>query len=513
MKVIWILTAVPPKRPTVIDQGIVRILPYPGAPFQSGPEAAIGTRFKKQGFLRFAADSAKNRQEKISHSIVLHENSLLAGTGNSCRRNRDFKFPVPLRNREFPHRSFAAGIPARRDGGNRARSGSCIAFFSRPAPFSRSPAPRGRIFPPASRGCAADAARGRHSPATLDKAFGGLQPDMKVLEFQKQQPEFKTPIWDYVAGLVDERAGFRRQGGDGEGGARARPRRADFWGQPVHGRRDLGSGVQFRDGRWASGPWSVALHPRLHGRAAELFPLGVDGDAQDHRQGRHPGREAFGLVGGRLRPDPVHALELSEARGRRDRRAARHRRTRPTTALASTAHYFAKSGWRSGVPWGFEVKLPPGHSGPSGRKAKQPMSAWAARGITRDRRAPARRGRGGAAPARGPGRPGLPGDAQFRRRLFLQRRQVPIRSRPACSPTGWRAARASSPPGRPTIRVSRARDAASCRPCSPSAATTSARPTGRSARRPRRRSPIFEQKNGMAVNGRASQKVLEALRR
>jgi hypothetical protein len=29
------------------------------------------------------------------------------------------------------------------------------------------------------------------------------------------------------------------------------------------------------------------------------------------------------------------------------------------------------------------VKLPPGYSGPSGRKARQPMSAWAARGIVR----------------------------------------------------------------------------------------------------------------------------------
>jgi lytic murein transglycosylase len=52
-------------------------------------------------------------------------------------------------------------------------------------------------------------------------------------------------------------------------------------------------------------------------------------------------------------------------------------------ALASTAHYLSKSGWRSGLPWGFEVKLPPGYSGPSGRKAKQSMSFWAAKGLTR----------------------------------------------------------------------------------------------------------------------------------
>ena len=35
------------------------------------------------------------------------------------------------------------------------------------------------------------------------------------------------------------------------------------------------------------------------------------------------------------------------------------------------------------MPWGFEVKLPDGYSGPSGRKAKQSMSFWAARGLTR----------------------------------------------------------------------------------------------------------------------------------
>ena len=52
-------------------------------------------------------------------------------------------------------------------------------------------------------------------------------------------------------------------------------------------------------------------------------------------------------------------------------------------ALASTANYLRKSGWRPGLAWGFEVKLPDGYSGPSGRRAKQSMSFWAARGVTR----------------------------------------------------------------------------------------------------------------------------------
>ena len=80
-------------------------------------------------------------------------------------------------------------------------------------------------------------------------------------------------------------------------------------------------------------------------------------------------------------------------------------------ALASTANYFVKSGWRRGMAWGFEVKLPDGYSGPSGRKAKQSMSFWAAARPDPHRRAPARRGRSRAPHTRGTPGAGLSGDA------------------------------------------------------------------------------------------------------
>jgi lytic murein transglycosylase len=53
-------------------------------------------------------------------------------------------------------------------------------------------------------GLKTDAASKGISAATFDAATRGLQPDMKVLEFLDFQPEFKTPIWDYLAALVDE---------------------------------------------------------------------------------------------------------------------------------------------------------------------------------------------------------------------------------------------------------------------------------------------------------------------
>jgi lytic murein transglycosylase len=52
-------------------------------------------------------------------------------------------------------------------------------------------------------------------------------------------------------------------------------------------------------------------------------------------------------------------------------------------ALGSTANHLKKSGWVTGQRWGFEVKLPSGYSGTSGRKSKHPMAYWAAQGVTR----------------------------------------------------------------------------------------------------------------------------------
>ena len=50
----------------------------------------------------------------------------------------------------------------------------------------------------------ADAAGKGVSEQTIAAAFDKLQPDPKVLDFETNQPEFKTPIWDYMAGLVDD---------------------------------------------------------------------------------------------------------------------------------------------------------------------------------------------------------------------------------------------------------------------------------------------------------------------
>jgi lytic murein transglycosylase len=54
----------------------------------------------------------------------------------------------------------------------------------------------------------------------------------------------------------------------------------------------------------------------------------------------------------------------------------------PTDALASAAAYLAKSGWRSGQPWGLEISLPAGFSsGLAGRGNKRSIASWRDLGV------------------------------------------------------------------------------------------------------------------------------------
>jgi membrane-bound lytic murein transglycosylase B len=52
-------------------------------------------------------------------------------------------------------------------------------------------------------------------------------------------------------------------------------------------------------------------------------------------------------------------------------------------ALHSTANFMAKAGWQTGVGWGYEVKVPSGYGGPTGRTSRAAVASWAERGITR----------------------------------------------------------------------------------------------------------------------------------
>src|SRR5438105_13296928 len=57
-------------------------------------------------------------------------------------------------------------------------------------------------------------------------------------------------------------------------------------------------------------------------------------------------------------------------------------------ALGSIANYLKDAGWASGQPWGYEVVLPRGYSGPSGRHNARDLAEWTKLGIRRIGRRP-----------------------------------------------------------------------------------------------------------------------------
>ena len=357
----------------------------------------------------------------------------------------------------------------------------------------------------------ADAAHAGISAATIERAFGGLTPDMKVLEFQQQQPEFKTPIWDYVEGLVDE-----ERVADGKA-AMAKNARALAYAEETYGvSRYMVAAIWGVESNFGAEMGKRPLVQSLStlacfGERAGYFRSELMATLKIIDRGDIPADKLAGSWAGafgqtQFMPSSYLRLAAPGSDGRRDIVNS------ADDALASTAHYFVKSGWRSGVPWGFEVKLPPGYSGPSGRKAKQPMSAWAARGIARIDGRPLGEGEAGLLLPAGPNGPAF---------LVTKNFDVVYSYNAAESYSLAACVLADRLAGGPGIQTPWPTD-------DPGLSRAGRRelqallakhgydvgaPDGAIGTKTKAAIADFQQKQGMPVNGRASQKVLEALRR
>ena len=221
------------------------------------------------------------------------------------------------------------------------------------------------------------------SAESFAAATQALQPNMEVVGFLDAQPEFKTPIWDYLAALVDDERvadGRAKLSQHASAFATAQGRYgvdpatiAAVWGVES----DFGKGFGKRPIIQSLATLSCFGRRQAFFRGEFVAALKIlqQGDVNPADfNGSWAG--AFGHT--QFMPSTFlsNAVDL-DGDGRRDIIGS------VPDALGSTANYLKRSGWSSGRPWGFEVKLPTGYSGPSGRTNKQPMASWASRGITR----------------------------------------------------------------------------------------------------------------------------------
>ncbi|MCL6242790.1 MULTISPECIES: lytic murein transglycosylase [Acinetobacter] len=222
------------------------------------------------------------------------------------------------------------------------------------------------------------------SASTYDRYTQNLTPDYSVIEKLNYQPEFSTPIWDYLSGLVDEE-------------------RVQLGQQKLAQHRDVLNRVAAAYGVPAETVVAVWGVESNFGDIAGSYPLlqslgtlSCEGRRQSYFRGeffaamrilqrgdlnesqlKGSWAGAFGHT--QFMPSTYEELAVDfDGDGRRDLVSS------TTDALASTANFLKKRGWQTGQPWGFEVKIPEGMSiSGESRRNKKSLDSWMNRGLQR----------------------------------------------------------------------------------------------------------------------------------
>ncbi|ALK11062.1 lytic murein transglycosylase [Blastochloris viridis] len=221
--------------------------------------------------------------------------------------------------------------------------------------------------------------------AVLERAFRGLLTDASVVGFLQNQPEFRTPAWDYVAALVDDEKiteGKRLLREHAALLARLEARYGvdaativAVWGIES----DYGKTVGLRHVvRSLATLACTAPRRRDYFRTELIAALRVAATGEIPYEALY-GSWAGAFGGPQLMPTVFFRVAVDgDGDGKRD--VARS----VPDVLASIANFVRINGWQAGLPWGVEVALPDAVTeSETGRLNRKPVAAWAAAGVRR----------------------------------------------------------------------------------------------------------------------------------
>lgn len=233
-----------------------------------------------------------------------------------------------------------------------------------------------------------DAFRGRAaaagiSPVTFERAFAGVEPNPKVLELDRYQPEFTRPIWEYLDSAVSaSRVETGRQKASEMGPTLAAIESAygverevvlAIWGLESAYGANMGSMSVIESLA------TLAYEGRRRGFAEEqlIEALRII-DAGDVSADRMIGSWAGAMGHTQFIPTSFQAYAVDfDKDGRRDLWAGV-----AVDALASTANYLSRFGWVQGAPWGVEVTLPAGFDyALADQSLRRSVQEWNAMGV------------------------------------------------------------------------------------------------------------------------------------
>lgn len=221
-------------------------------------------------------------------------------------------------------------------------------------------------------------------PDVAERMLAGAVFDEKVIRFSTSQPEHKTEIWDYMAFLVDV-----QRIEDGKKYLKQNRRTLTAiekrYGVDRHVVLAVW-GIESDFGNYRGDfytPHALANLACAGKRRQKYFRGELMKTLQIASRGDVPAKDFVGSWAGafgqtQFMPSTYNSLAVDhDGDGRKDLVNS------VPDALASTANFLKNAGWRDSQPWGFEVKVPKGYSGPSGRKKYTSLSTWNKRGLTR----------------------------------------------------------------------------------------------------------------------------------
>lgn len=220
------------------------------------------------------------------------------------------------------------------------------------------------------------------SPSLYDRAMQGVTLDPKVIQADRNQPEFTRPVWEYLDSAVSEQRvqnGLRQMR---DRDSLLRGLKADYsvspeavvaiWGLESAYGQNMGSFSLVRslatlayDGR----------RPRF-GEEQLIAALRIV-QAGDMPLSHLKGSWAGGIGHTQFIPTTyLHYAVDGDGDGHRNLRDS------VPDALASTASYLRHSGWRANQPWGYAVRLPVGFDLCQVDTAyRKPVQQWTALGV------------------------------------------------------------------------------------------------------------------------------------
>ncbi|EKE74276.1 lytic murein transglycosylase [Celeribacter baekdonensis] len=221
------------------------------------------------------------------------------------------------------------------------------------------------------------------SQTTFDRAFRGVRYNEDVIAKDRKQSEFTKQIWDYLDSAASPtrvsngQAAMRKHAAVLDGVERVygvdKHVVAAIWGvESAYGATRGDTNVieamatlayDGRRGRFFESQLLAALKILQSGDTSPHNMKGSWAGAMGHTQFIPTSFLAFAVDG--------------NGDGKRDIWS-----NDPTDALASTAAYLAKHGWKKGQPWGVEVRLPAGFDYSSARRdTMRAPSDWASLGV------------------------------------------------------------------------------------------------------------------------------------